>query len=193
MKSDHEHDVVSFTLLTQSFDTLSDTSQYIREMEGTTTTSNKYYSSPYQPPTKIDLTLGENERFAGDISPINFESYSTKETRKNVNYQYYHTKEDPDKAAVYHVNQGIASTCMQRYSTLPHVQHNPLYILRKVQKAFVGCSYLLPFTDVAVNVGKLSSFRLYRDEVSHFLLYELLTLPIYLANFVFSSRASLLL
>ena len=168
MKSDQEHDVVSFTLLTQSFDTLSDTSQYIREMEGTTT-SNKY-SSPYQPPTKIDLTLGENESFAGDISPINFDPYSTKETRKNGNYQYYHTKEDPDKAAVYHVNQGITSTCMQRYSTLPHVRHNPLYILRKVQKAFSGCSYLLPFTDVAVNVGKLSSFRLYRDEVSHFLL-----------------------
>ena len=177
MKSDHEHDVVSFTLLTQSFDTLSDTSQYIREMEGTTsnklremegTTSNKY-SSPYQPPTKIDLTLGENESFAGDISPINFDAYSTKGTRKTVNHQYY-TKEDPDKAVVYHVNQGITSTCMQRYSTPQHVRHNPLYILRKVQKAFVGCSYLLPFTDVAVNVGKLSSFRLYRDEVSHFLL-----------------------
>lgn len=163
MKPDHEVDVASFTLFTQSFDTLSETGHFLRHA-----TSAGLEQQPEQFPRKIDVAARADTQgnWVGDISPIKLgveDNYH--DTRSRLHH--YHGAAPPNQ----HHYEGHYHYSYSHYedsATSP--RSNPFFVLRSAHRAFDGFSYLLPCLEnreiCPISISTHASIRLCRDEVS---------------------------
>jgi hypothetical protein len=166
MKSDHEQDVASFTLFTQSFDTLSETGHFLRHVAS----SSMEQQHPNEPPRKIDVTAREDtSSWVGDISPIKLGVEDNYHAARSENHHHYDAH--PPQPQILHYEEPHHDG--YEYSSYGHAvapRSNPFFVLRSAHQVFVGCSYLLPCLKnreiCPISIGAHSSIRLCRDEVS---------------------------
>jgi hypothetical protein len=166
MKSDHDQDAASFTLFTQSFDTLSETGHFLRHAASSSTSIEQQH--PDEPPRKIDVTAREDaSSWVGDISPIKLGVEDNYHAARSESHHHYDAH--PPQPQIHyeepHHGDGYSS-----YGHAVAPRSNPFFVLRSAHRVFVGCSYLLPCLEnreiCPISIGAHSSIRLCRDEVS---------------------------
>ena len=169
MKPEHDHEVASFALFTQSFDTLSETGQ--QDLKASPVqTSDFYHRSPKatpgsHPPRKIHVG-GPRDADMGDISPIKLDDQQLPLRSSSTRHhsQQYQEHEDYRREATEHA--AAYPALPREYPPAPHYKHgeeykvaqastynahgysttasNPFFVLRSVGKAFDQCTYKLP-------------------------------------------------
>ena len=130
-----EHEVNTFALFTQSFDTLSDPGNYFRECaDNELQNENSNCSSPSdshgrgrsgrdRPPRKIDFTMKDHENgsFNGDISPIKLDDNSRTDPSPNFEKQHI------DKGYQPLEHRFRKEQPNSRYYDVNSAPHNPIY------------------------------------------------------------------
>eukprot|EP00980_Cylindrotheca_fusiformis_P004727 scaffold1004_cov105-Cylindrotheca_fusiformis.AAC.10 len=179
MKPDHEPDVASFALFTQSFDTLSDAGHFLSHAA-----SGLEHLHPEQPPRKIDLATGNNHsNWVGDISPIKLtledddHNNNSRRHARSAASEYHHSYHSdprlpsPPPQYPQYPQQHQQHQHYEAYSAYQHAappRSNPFYVLRSAYRGFVGCSYLLPCLEnpeiCPISLTSRSSVQLCHDE-----------------------------
>jgi hypothetical protein len=135
LKSDHphEHEEASFTLFTHSFDTLSETGNYLKEMSQEQHEAQGY-ASPSKPrasihhgnpPKKIDLTLDGHysDSSVGDISPIKLVGHGGPDHSRQRTHTGYHRPRESMPAATNYASRAGYGHCAHPYEQYQHGQH----------------------------------------------------------------------
>jgi hypothetical protein len=153
-------------LFANSFDTLSETGNYLRD-----TTDKQFYPSPSDkqlPPRKIELA-NHNDADMGDISPIKLDdggNHHGSSPPSSYRHPYQERPPPVEFAPAPHYGHQEWRSSYDGYSYPPS---NPLFVLRSIHRAFDGCSYKLSCLrdrDVCpVNISQYASIRHYHDEV----------------------------
>lgn len=164
MQPEHDHEVASFALFTQSFDTLSEAGQqYLRPSPVKTSAT----VGDGHPPRKIEVG-GQRDAEMGDISPIKLDEQRPQ--RASVRPQQFHSRFEEHG----HLHHGVSehpraygAPSGSEYIPGPSFGHdeyyrassqpatynangysltasNPFFVLRSVRKAFDQCTYKLP-------------------------------------------------
>lgn len=179
-KSNHQpeygDDEASFNLFNQSFDTMSDTATYLRDMQHAETAGNLEGRNHRRDASQnMDISLPALGQYTnGDVSPIRVFDQGRGRSIPGMEPIPVHFPQDDEEAvaaAHVHGHYGDVGHSHQApgVATNPYggsLESNPFFVLRCARDAFSKCTFLLPCLrpadPCAVNVSEHGSFQHYQ-------------------------------